>query len=82
MVPENFSKRIELQWKKFLTFPVNVVPSLRSMLSRDKRLPLDTWNLSETQGNVLSIHSIHHRHLIKQFFTPRLQVLQVRFQCR
>ena len=22
------------------------------MLSRDKRMPFDTWNLSETQGNV------------------------------
>ena len=30
-----------------------VIPSPRSMLSRDKRLPLDTWNLSESQGNVL-----------------------------
>ena len=29
-----------------------VVPSLRSMLSRYRRLPLDTWNLSGTQGNV------------------------------
>ena len=30
-----------------------IVPSPRSMLSRDRSLPLDTWNLSETQGNVL-----------------------------
>ena len=29
-----------------------VVPSPRSMLSRDKCMPLDTWNLSGTQGNV------------------------------
>ena len=29
-----------------------VVPSPRSMLSRDKRLPLDTWNLSGPQENV------------------------------
>ena len=28
-----------------------VIPSLRSMLSRDKRLPLETLNLSEPQGN-------------------------------
>ena len=39
-----------------LTVPVKpaVVPNPRSMLSRDKRLPLDAWNLSEPQGNVLS----------------------------
>ena len=30
------------------------VPSLRSTLSCDKRLQLDTWNLSGTQGNVLA----------------------------
>ena len=29
-----------------------VSPSPRSMLSRDKRLPLDTWNLSEPHENV------------------------------
>ena len=29
-----------------------VVPSPRSMLSRDRSMPLDTWNLSGTQGNV------------------------------
>ena len=29
-----------------------VVPSPRSMLSRDRSLLLDTWNLSESQGNV------------------------------
>ena len=29
-----------------------VIPSPRSMPSRDKRLPLDTWNLSASQGNV------------------------------
>ena len=63
-----------------------VIPSSRSMLSSDKRLPLDTWNTSGPQENVfLVIHalcSIHHRHFIKEFFTLRLQVLQVRFQCR
>ena len=69
-----------------------VVPSLRSVLSRNKRLPfdtlnlLDTWNMSEPQGNVfLAIHAvcpIQHKHLIKEFFTLRIQVLQVRFQCR
>ena len=29
-----------------------VIPSPRSMLSRDRSMPLDTWNLSGTQGNV------------------------------
>ena len=29
-----------------------VVPIPRSMLSRDRSMPFDTWNLSETQGNV------------------------------
>ena len=29
-----------------------VIPSPRSVLSRDKCLPLDTWNSSEIQGNV------------------------------
>ena len=29
-----------------------VVPSPRSKLSRDRSMPLDSWNLSETQGNV------------------------------
>ena len=29
------------------------IPSSRSMLSRDKRLPLDTWNTSGLQENVL-----------------------------
>ena len=51
------------------------------MLSRDKRLPLDSWNLSEPQGNVfLAIprSSIHPRHLIKEIFTPRLQVLSAK----
>ena len=44
-----------------------VVPRPRSMVSRDKRLPLDTWNLSGTQD------------LIKEFFTPRIKVPQVEF---
>ena len=29
-----------------------VVPSPRSMVSRDRILQLETWNLSGTQGNV------------------------------
>ena len=72
--------------EKFLTFQDNErsFSSPRSMLSRDTRLPLDTWTLSGSQGNVFAIHflcSIHHRHLIKEFFTMRHQLLQVHFQC-
>ena len=29
-----------------------MIPSCRSMLSRDKRVPLDTWNTSGLQENV------------------------------
>ena len=44
---------IELQWKiSHVPSQQAVIPSLPSMLSRDRRLPLDTWNLSEPQGNV------------------------------
>ena len=70
--------------KKTLLVPIQpaLVPSPRSMLSCDKRLPLDTWNLSGLQENVvLSMHvlvSSHHRNFIKAFFTLRHQV----FQCR
>ena len=55
-----------------------VVPSPRSMLSRDRSMPPDTWNLSGTQGNVFG----NHRCLIKEFFTPRIKVPQVKSQCR
>ena len=33
-----------------------MIPSFRSMLSRDKRLPLDTWNTSGLQENVFGNH--------------------------
>ena len=32
---------------------LTVVPSSRSMLSCDRNMPVDAWNLSETQGNVV-----------------------------
>ena len=32
------------------------IPSSRSVLSRDKRLPLDTWNTSGLQENVFGNH--------------------------
>ena len=61
-----------------------VVPSPRSMLSRDRSMSLASWTLSWTQGNVFvnPRHMIHHRCLVKEFFTLRIQVPQVRFQCR
>ena len=36
----------------FVSSQPAVIPSSRSMLSRDKRLPLDTWNSSGQQENV------------------------------
>ena len=61
-----------------------VVPSPRSMLSRDKRLPLDTWNLSGPQENVFGNPRRtfdSSQTPLKEFFTLQLQALQVRFQC-
>ena len=34
-----------------------MIPSSRSVLSRDKRLPLDTWNQSGLQENVVGDQS-------------------------
>ena len=47
----------EFQWKKSHdpSQPA-VIPGPRSMLSRDKRLPLGTWNLSEPRETFLAIH--------------------------
>ena len=36
-----------------------VIPSSRSMLSRDKRLPLDTWKTSGLQENVFGSSIFH-----------------------
>ena len=51
---ENFKKWNQITVRDCLTFPVSLqmIPSSRSMLSRDKRLPLDTWNQSGLQENV------------------------------
>ena len=46
-VESNHSGRIS-----FVSSQLAMIPSSRSMLSRDIRLPYDTWNLSEAQGNV------------------------------
>ena len=54
----------------------------RSMLSCDKRLQPDTWNLSGSQETFFQIHLrhlIHHKHAIEEFIHFRHQVSQVRF---
>ena len=46
-VESNYSGRLS-----HVSSPPAMIPSSRSMLSRDKRLPLDTWNQSGLQENV------------------------------
>ena len=40
-----------------------MIPSSRSLVSRDNRLPLDTWNQSGVQENVLQISFLRLIHL-------------------
>ena len=47
-VESNYSGK----WSYVSSQPV-MIPSARALLSRDKRLPLDTWNQSGLQENVL-----------------------------
>ena len=49
-----------------------MIPSSRSMLSRDKRLPFDTWNTSELQGNVFG-------NQYSTFDSPRPEILLKEF---
>ena len=47
-----------------------MIPSSRSLLSRDKRLPIDTWNQSGLQEMCLEINvlrSIHSEIILKEF---------------
>ena len=47
-----------------------MIPSSRSMLSHDKRLPLDTWNMSGLQENVFGdqfLQLIHPEIILKEF---------------
>ena len=46
-VESNYSGRLS-----YVSSQLVMIPSFRSMLSRDKRLPLDTWNTSGLQENV------------------------------
>ena len=50
----NFKKWNRITVGDCLTFPVNLqlIPSSHSLLSRDKRLPLDMWKMSGSQENV------------------------------
>ena len=47
-VESNYSGRVSYVFSQLA-----MIPSSRSMLSRDERLPLDTWNTSGLQENVL-----------------------------
>ena len=56
-----------------------MIPSSRALLSRDKRLPLDTWNLSEVQENVLEINFprlIHPEIILKEFNLTTCKVIE------
>ena len=46
-VESNHSGRLS-----YVSSQLAMIPSSRSMLRRDKRLPLDTWNTSGSQENV------------------------------
>ena len=63
--------RIHSQWEIVLLFQSACNdPSSRSMLSRDKRLPLDTWSTSGLQKTFLVINFlclIHPEIIIKEF---------------
>ena len=53
-----------------------MIPSSRALLTRDKRLPLDTWNHSGLQENVLEINFlrlIHPEIIVKEFILARSQ---------
>ena len=50
-VESNYSGRLS-----HVSSPPEMIPSSRSLLSRNKRLPLDTWNQSGVQENVFENH--------------------------
>ena len=48
----------------------HVIPSSSSMVSRDKRLPFETWNTSELQENVFGnsfLHMVRQEIILKEF---------------
>ena len=61
----NYSERLS-----YVSCQPAMIPTFRSMLSRDKRLPLDTWNTSGLQENVFGnqfstfdSHRDHHQEI-------------------
>ena len=64
-VESNYSGRVSHVSSKLV-----MIPSSRSLLSRDKRLPLDTWNQSVLQENVFRnqfLRLIHLKIILKEF---------------
>ena len=58
MIQENFKKWIQISGRlSHVPSQPATLPSYRSMLSRDKRLPLGTWNASGLQENVFGNQS-------------------------
>ena len=49
-VESNYSGKLS-----YVSSPSAVIPSSRSMLGSDKRLPLDTWSTSGLQENVSGV---------------------------
>ena len=64
-----------------LTFPVNE-QSCKAAANACHFTHGICLNHRETRLAIQVLCSIHHRHLIKEFFTLRIQVLQERFQCK
>ena len=76
MIPGNVKKRIELQWENF--------SRSQSTSSHSKSYLIHEIFLKHGE-TFLAIHvlcSLHHRHLIKEFFTLWSKCLEVQFQCR
>ena len=68
-VESNYSGRLS-----HVSSQPEMIPSSRALLSRDKRLPLDTWNQSGVQENVFGnrfLRLIHLEIFLKEFhLTP------------
>ena len=58
-VESNYRERLS-----YVPSQLAIIPSSRSMLSRDKRLPLDTWNAF---GVTIFLHLIHPEIILKEF---------------
>ena len=80
---QDIESNYSAQFSHFPSQPA-VIPSPRSMLSRDQSLLSDTWNLSEKQGNVLgefSTQKLRESHETIQRLTSQVQELQERMNC-